>query len=342
MIISGIYKITNTVTGEFYVGSSKNVERRWQEHKCPGAIKKNPNSRMYQDMKRLGTDAFTFEVLETCEPLSLFEREKYWIETLKPTYNVGKVYAHNKQAVNPGIYKITNNITGDFYIGSSRNVKERFFRHRKRIQWKRFPNNPMYKDFQKYGLENFTFEMIVSVPEEALREKEQYYIELLKPTYNRVNAFMNEEDTKKRDLEKNKAYRKAHQDDIRAKKIKYYEANKEKLRAQKKAYREIHREELKARKKDYYEKNRERLLAKEQAWRDANREECRAKWNAYHSAHREERNAKRRANLSQKCIYNDEELTLNALFQRFRGRGITHAMLEAKKYLVTSENIPTE
>ena len=92
----------------------------------------------------------------------------------------------------------------------------------------------------------------------------------------------------------------------------------------------------------YYEKNRVRLLAKEQAWRDANREECRAKWNAYHSAHREERNAKRRANLSQKCIYNDEELTLNALFQRFRGRGITHAMLEAKKYLVTSENIPTE
>ena len=25
--ISGVYKITNTVTGEFYIGSSKNIEK---------------------------------------------------------------------------------------------------------------------------------------------------------------------------------------------------------------------------------------------------------------------------------------------------------------------------
>ena len=27
-IISGIYKITNTITGDFYIGSSKNIEKR--------------------------------------------------------------------------------------------------------------------------------------------------------------------------------------------------------------------------------------------------------------------------------------------------------------------------
>lgn len=32
--ISGVYKITNTVTGEFYIGSSKDVKTRWVKHKC--------------------------------------------------------------------------------------------------------------------------------------------------------------------------------------------------------------------------------------------------------------------------------------------------------------------
>ena len=34
MIISGIYKITNAVTGDFYIGSSKDVKSRWSVHKC--------------------------------------------------------------------------------------------------------------------------------------------------------------------------------------------------------------------------------------------------------------------------------------------------------------------
>lgn len=28
----GVYKITNSITNEFYIGSSKNVQRRWREH----------------------------------------------------------------------------------------------------------------------------------------------------------------------------------------------------------------------------------------------------------------------------------------------------------------------
>ena len=33
--VSGIYKITNTITGEFYIGSSKNIRQRWYTHKIP-------------------------------------------------------------------------------------------------------------------------------------------------------------------------------------------------------------------------------------------------------------------------------------------------------------------
>ena len=87
MKISGIYKITNTVTNDFYIGSSKDVKRRWTEHKSPSRWNKSPNNPMYIDMHEYGKDKFDLEVLEVVEAESLKEKEQYFIETLKPTYN---------------------------------------------------------------------------------------------------------------------------------------------------------------------------------------------------------------------------------------------------------------
>ena len=85
--IIGIYKITNTITGDFYIGSSKDVKKRWADHKCKSTWKKCPNSPMYIDMQKYGTDKFVFEVLAEVEAEELKEAEQKFIETLKPTYN---------------------------------------------------------------------------------------------------------------------------------------------------------------------------------------------------------------------------------------------------------------
>ena len=85
--ISGIYKITNTITGDFYIGSSKNVKRRWTEHKSPSRWNKHPNNPMYIDMQEYGKDKFAFEILAEVEAGSLKEKEQYFIELLKPAYN---------------------------------------------------------------------------------------------------------------------------------------------------------------------------------------------------------------------------------------------------------------
>ena len=87
MKISAVYKITNTVTGDFYVGSSKDVKRRWAEHKKPSTWKKCPNNTMYLDMRKYGTDSFVFQVITEVEADSLKVIEQQFIETLKPTYN---------------------------------------------------------------------------------------------------------------------------------------------------------------------------------------------------------------------------------------------------------------
>ena len=87
MKISAVYKITNTVTGDFYIGSSKNVKRRWGEHKKPSTWKRFPNSQLYQDMQKFGVDNFAFEVIEEVEESFLKEKEQKFIETLNPIYN---------------------------------------------------------------------------------------------------------------------------------------------------------------------------------------------------------------------------------------------------------------
>ena len=85
MKISGVYKITNNITDEFYIGSSHNIKKRWSNHKSPYNWKLHPNVKLYKAMASYGLDNFTFEVLE--ETTDLHNREQYWIDKLKPVYN---------------------------------------------------------------------------------------------------------------------------------------------------------------------------------------------------------------------------------------------------------------
>ena len=87
MEICGIYKITNTITGDFYIGSSKDVKNRLTDHKCPSTWNKCPNNQLYLDMQKYGVDKFEFQILAEVEVDSLKKTEQQFIEKLKPTYN---------------------------------------------------------------------------------------------------------------------------------------------------------------------------------------------------------------------------------------------------------------
>ena len=90
MKISGVYKVANNVTGDFYIGSSKDIKYRWAWHKRPSSWKKQPNFRLYKDMAKFGKNNFIFEVIEETDKLHI--REQYWIDKLKPTYNSNRAY----------------------------------------------------------------------------------------------------------------------------------------------------------------------------------------------------------------------------------------------------------
>ena len=112
-----------------------------------------------------------------------------------------------------GIYKITNTITGDFYIGSSKDVKSRWAVHKCQTTWNKCSNNPMYQDMQKYGVDKFEFEILAEVEPEELKGAEQKFIETLKPTYNDRNA-------NGWDIERCKEYQKEYEKSDKRKKAK--------------------------------------------------------------------------------------------------------------------------
>ena len=61
-----------------------------------------------------------------------------------------------------GIYKITNLINNKVYIGQSVNIQQRFKKHKTKYKdiSNEESNKILYKAMRKYGLENFSFEII--------------------------------------------------------------------------------------------------------------------------------------------------------------------------------------
>lgn len=83
-----------------------------------------------------------------------------------------------------GIYKITNIINNKIYIGSAVNLKEREYEHFRRLNKNNHCNIILQNSYNKYKVENFKFEVIEKCDKKDLINKEQYYIDLLKPYYN--------------------------------------------------------------------------------------------------------------------------------------------------------------
>lgn len=86
------------------------------------------------------------------------------------------------------VYKIVNTVTKDCYVGSSKDVMQRWACHKCQSTWKKESNKLLYQDFQKYGLDKFRFQILAPVMPEYLKQVEQELIEMIQPTYNNKNA----------------------------------------------------------------------------------------------------------------------------------------------------------
>lgn len=78
--------------------------------------------------------------------------------------------------MNSGIYKIVNLQTGKYYVGSTKDFKKRKQTHFSGLKNNYHPNKHLQNAYNKYGIDNFKFEIIECVQEELLLDIEQSYI----------------------------------------------------------------------------------------------------------------------------------------------------------------------
>lgn len=94
--MKGVYLITNLINGKKYVGLSNNINRRIAEHKSPKNISKNKTP-LQKAFSKYTISNFSFEILEEVLDINLLpEREVFWINKIKPEYNVSEGGLGNK------------------------------------------------------------------------------------------------------------------------------------------------------------------------------------------------------------------------------------------------------
>lgn len=86
--MTGIYKITNTITNKIYIGSAINIENRWNQHRTYLSKGNHRLPKLQNSVNKHGISNFIFEVIEECSKDLLIEREQYWINVLD-SYNNG-------------------------------------------------------------------------------------------------------------------------------------------------------------------------------------------------------------------------------------------------------------
>ncbi|MGE5396758.1 MAG: GIY-YIG nuclease family protein [Chitinophagales bacterium] len=87
----GVVKVTNQTNSKIYITGYPNLKNRWLTIQSQLAMGKHMNSQLQKDWNDLGSEAFTYEVLEEKDASEVNDRrwelkqmEKPWLEKLQP------------------------------------------------------------------------------------------------------------------------------------------------------------------------------------------------------------------------------------------------------------------
>lgn len=85
----GIYKIQNLLDGTIYIGQSKKITKRWQQHKKTAFNEKDHSYDLplYRAIRKYGLENFSFQIIENCSCEELDNKQIYWIEYYDSFFN---------------------------------------------------------------------------------------------------------------------------------------------------------------------------------------------------------------------------------------------------------------
>lgn len=131
---SGIYCWKNNITGKCYVGSATNLNRRISKYFSAKLLKNIllvNNSIIYSSLLKYNYSNFSFNILKYCELNLLLIKEQYYLDLLKPKYNICKIAGSrlNVKHSNETILKFKNRKFSNDSIFRMRSAKTRIINH---------------------------------------------------------------------------------------------------------------------------------------------------------------------------------------------------------------------
>jgi hypothetical protein len=221
-----------------------------------------------------------------------------------PRYQRGKIYQ---------IIVLHEDYKDDLYVGSTicPKLSTRFGQHKIEAE-KDEPTKKLHVLMKTIGMRFFKIVLIEDWPcdnKQELLKREQYHMNLWKPTLNMIRSYSTEDER----TEYLKDYREENKVSISARMKDWYEKNTVAIKAQKKAYREENKIAISAHQKHYARENKDAVIASQKAYRQKNR--------LVINARKRDRRAKAKAKLSYKDLVFlavKEALALRAERQRNR------------------------
>lgn len=176
---------------------------------------------------------------------------------------------------NGKLYKLTNSVNDDIYIGSTAEttLARRMTNHRKDAKTRK---SYLYQQMRLIGIENFKIVLLEDYPcenKDQLRAKEDEWIQRLKPKLNQVRAYRTDEEL--RDYKAQ--YYNEHKDKLLNQSIKYYEEHKDERLDYQAKYRDEHRDKINERQAMYYLEHKDERLEYQTKYRQDNKERINAK-----------------------------------------------------------------
>jgi group I intron endonuclease len=93
---SGIYMLTNKITGDIYIGQSIDISNRFKNYLNLSYIKSKNNYIISRALIKYGYSNFSLTILEYCDLSDLSNREQYYFDLLIPQYNILKIAGSSK------------------------------------------------------------------------------------------------------------------------------------------------------------------------------------------------------------------------------------------------------
>lgn len=106
--ISGIYMWVNLINGNRYVGSSRDLHRRFSSYYSIAYLTRYNTTKINRALLKHKYSAFSLQILEYCKVEDLIKREQHYIDLLKPEYNILKEAGSSSGLVVTEEWKLIN------------------------------------------------------------------------------------------------------------------------------------------------------------------------------------------------------------------------------------------